>query len=248
MDLTGLSILNTRPKDQAKETSMAIKNANGTAYELPAIQVTPTDTSWIKSLPNLNDFQQIIFISQNAAKYFFKELINNKITLPSSIFITAIGQNTEKMITNFGYKVSYIPNIATSEGLLELSNMHNIQQQNILLIKGIGGRVTIQKKLNLRGANLKIIEVYSRSLPDINREYVDSLWHDNKVDIILFTSFEAIKNIFYIFGENAKNWLVNKPCIVISDRLQDKAVSLGIKDVTVSDYRNIMNTLEGFLK
>lgn len=210
------------------------------------MEIVPTPLAWLKKIPELDKVKQIIFTSQNAVIYFMSALIKLKISLPKNIKITAIGEASAKKLYEFSVSVDFIPNIANSEQLLTLDNLQNINGETILLIKGIGGRKLITQTLRTRGANICPITVYRQTIPTKNEEYIDWLWHNNSVDIILFTSYKAIQNIFTLFGEEAKDWLLNKPCIVISKRIADKAQKLGIKKIIVANYKNILSTLEGF--
>lgn len=103
----------------------------------------------------------------------------------------------------------------------------------------------IADKLLANGAILTQLEVYKRTLPKIDKLLVKSIWQDDAVDIILFTSKQAMLNTFAIFGDHAKNWLQNKTCLVISARLAAEAQKLGIKQVIQASYNKIIEALEG---
>jgi uroporphyrinogen-III synthase len=213
---------------------------------LPTIEIKPLHENWLHDLPNLNQIQQAIFISANAVKYFFNTLKKHNIVWPNNIEITAIGHATAIALDNLNIKTKYIPKEHNSECLLQLDNLQNVKYQNILLIKGLGGREIIENKLNALQANLTPIIVYKRIIPSIEQEFINSLWQNDSVDIILFTSSEAMHNIFSMFGQQAKEWLLNKPCIVISARIAINAKDKGIKRIITSQYRNLIKALEGF--
>ena len=106
----------------------------------------------------------------------------------------------------------------------------------------------ITKTLLARGANLISVNVYRSILPNTEQKFIHSLWHDDQVDIILFTSQQAMHNIFTLFGEAARVWLCSKPCLVISERLAEAAFTLGMRTIIVSRYDTILNTLEQYNK
>ncbi|MDI9819564.1 MULTISPECIES: uroporphyrinogen-III synthase [unclassified Legionella] len=244
--LQGLRILNTRPSEQGKLLSLAIKAAGGLAVECPALTIEPKDKIWVTSLPNLQQVENAIFISANAVHCCFRVLKEEKIIWPGSIQIIAVGQGTANALHQNHIKVDLMPAVPQSESLLALEAMQNVNKKTILLFKGEGGRTLIADTLIGRGANLIPVDVYKRNPPDLDRQQVQTLWHENAVDIILFTSQQAMANIFILFGKEAQSWLCDKPCLVISERLAKAAAQLGIKTIIVSNPETILITLHQF--
>ena len=113
----------------------------------------------------------------------------------------------------------------------------------MLLFKGIEGRTFIEEGLRLKQAKLVILEVYQRLMPEISQQWLNSLWRNDAVDIILLTSEESMRNLFQLFNQEAHIWLQNKPCLVISERLAQTAALLGIKNIKLSHPNRIINTL-----
>lgn len=244
--LQGLHVLNTRPLEQGKALSRAIEEAGGIAIECPALAIESNDSSWLLSLSDLTKIDQAIFISANAVNCCFMALKQHNLVWPTTIKIIAVGQGTANALCKHEIRVDLIPEIADSEHLLELEAMQQVNQQHIILFKGEGGRTLITETLKARGANLIVIELYKRVMPNLSRQYLLSLWHQDAVDIILFTSQQAMENIFVLFGENAYAWLCTKPCVVISERLAKSASLLGMQTILISSPETILNTLHQF--
>ncbi|KTC92552.1 uroporphyrinogen-III synthase [Fluoribacter dumoffii] len=241
--LNGLCILNTRPQSQAHELSQSIRAAGGNVIELPTIEIEAMPNDWIHLLPNLKTVDKAIFISANAVHFCFTQLLQKHLDWPSSIQVIAIGQGTAAAIEKFGIQVSEIPEIPDSEHLLALKTFQQPEKQNVLLFKGEGGRELIEEQLTQKGANLVVLKVYKRVIPQINPQWVESLWRDDLVDIILLTSELSLHNIFKLFDKEAHNWLRNKKWLMISERLAQVAFSLGIKNIRVCHPGRVMNTL-----
>ncbi|WP_238583819.1 uroporphyrinogen-III synthase [Legionella brunensis] len=240
--MQGLRVLNTRPLEQGKLLSSSIVAAGGIAIECPALAIEALKFS----LPNLHHATQAIFISANAVNYLFDKLKQQHILWPSAIKTIALGQGTAAALRKQNVLIDCLPDEATSESLLTLSTLQDIKGKTVLLFKGEGGRTTISETLIARGANLNIIEVYKRIMPNFKQQYLDSLWRENAVDIILFTSQQAMQNIFTMFGKAAHVWLCNTPCLVISERLAEAAALLGIRQIMVSNPETILQTLHQF--
>jgi uroporphyrinogen-III synthase len=242
----GLRVLNTRPLGQNKSLTDMIKNAGGTSIELPAISILEVDSDWHLSMPDLATIHHAIFVSKNAADYFFTRLKQQKINWNYNIQITAIGKTTAATVASYGMLVNYIPLEADSEHLLELKIFSSIAEKAVLLIKGKGGRPEIANALRQRGATLITLDVYQRKIPQHKKQDIEAIWQDDKVDIILFTSEEAIRNIFTLFGAKARPWLCKKPCLVISKRIANAAALHGVNTIIQSSFEKILNSLFAF--
>lgn len=243
--LQGLRVLNTRPLEQGKRLSQVITQAGGVALECPALTIVPTEPTWLGSLPDLQQVKQAIFISVNAAEFAFKQFHQAKLLWPDSIQVIAVGQATASVLTKYGLQANF-PEIADSEHLLTMEILQSLKNKLILLFKGEGGRTLIAETLIARGANLVVLEVYRRLQPSLNTQELCSLWQNDAVDIILFTSQQAMQNIFAMFGEVARSWLCTKPCLVISERLAKEAAQLGMQTILVSAPDRIIATLNQF--
>lgn len=228
--LKNLRILNTRPLGQEKAWSQAIKNAGGIALEFPLLTIEPLPLEWTKSLPDLNCIEKAIFISVNAVNACLSGLKEKAIAWPASIQVIAIGKATAEALALQGIKADFIPGIEDSEHLLSLPCLQAVAGKNILLIKGEGGRPLIEESLRARQAKLRVIPVYRRSLPHYEQDFLDLIWKNDAVDIILLTSEAAIDNLFALFNsDTARAWLCTKPGLFISERIAEKARMMGMK-------------------
>lgn len=244
--LQGLCVLNTRPLEQGKLLTRQIKRAGGQVICCPALTIRQSSDNWIKSLPALETVEQAIFISANAVNYSLISLRQQKIQWPATIHVIAIGQGTQKALLNYDISADALPSKADSEHLLSLAELQQVDKQRILLFKGEGGRPLISETLRMRGAELIELNVYSRQLPVINRQSFERCWRNDLVDIILFTSQQAMHNLFFLFGEQAHEWLQRTPCLVISERLANDAASLGIKTIIRCTPETMMDALQHF--
>jgi uroporphyrinogen-III synthase len=241
--LKGLRVLNTRPQKQGQLLSERINRAGGLSISCPTLEITDPQTPWFTQVPHLAEEHLAIFTSANAAEYCLKTLNANRISWPRSIHVIAIGQGTEHVLNHYGVEVHSIPHESNSEQLLALPCLHNVSNKNIVLFKGEGGRLLIEADLRKKKANLTVLSVYRRIVPKTCPQFLDTLWHNDSVDIILLTSEQSIKNLFTLFPESAHPWLQSKPCLVISERLAGIASSFGINSVLISHPHALIETL-----
>lgn len=241
--LSGLCVLNTRTAEQGLILNQAIEAAGGQSIHLPALRIEKID-SWLQSLPALNDVSVAIFISSNAAHYFFRQI--NIRDWPTHIYVIAMGKGTASALGALGIHVNEIPSDADSEHLVELSILKNTHLGTTLIIKGEGGRTLIEETLIKRKINYINLAVYKRLLPSYSPQKIKAIWQENHIDIILFLSFEAMQNTFTLFGEEGYHWLCNKACVVISQRLANLAKQLGINNIIICSYDRLLTTLADF--
>lgn len=244
--LHGLRVLNTRPQEQAQKLRQSITDAGGISLECPALYIKPTSNNWIKSLPDLKHVNHAIFVSRNAVHYCFTQLNQFNIEWPPTINVIAIGQGTAKALAAFKIQASELPKLPDSEHLLALKTLQHLKNQTVLLFKGEGGRALIEEHLIKHQAKAFSLPVYKREMPQVNQEFIKSIWHNDLVDIILFTSEQSIHNIFKMFGNEARNWLHSKPCLVISERLAKTAALLGMNKIIVSHPDRMIDALFDF--
>lgn len=246
--LHGLRVLNTRPLKQGEALTKAIQSAGGVSIALPALKIEATAIDWLTHMPSVATIHQAIFISANAVDYFFDALNSAKIVWPEKVVVTAIGSATGAALVRHGITVHHLPIIADSEHLLTLDSLQMIKDQTIILVKGCGGRPLIAENLIERGAHLTFLMVYRSGYPEEKPEYINSVWQDDAVDIILITSQQAMHHLFTLFADDGREWLINKPWLVISGRLAKMASLLGIKTIITSDYDDVLDTLISYNK
>lgn len=237
-------ILNTRPMPQ-QQLNDEIISLGGTVTSMPLLTIKPIfPHNWQDKLHSINNYDIAIFISKNAVDCFFnltKEY--NQQTWPDSILTIAIGKATYARLAAKNIK-TITQAEDTSESLLALSELQNVAQKKILLIKGIGGREVLQHTLIKRGAIVECLEVYERIKTQYPPSIVKEIWQDDSIDIILFTSNEAIEHMFSLFTD-FHTWLQTKPCVVISQRLAKIAQEKGMKKIFVTSPNQILQGLIG---
>lgn len=246
--LDGLRILNTRPKEQAQMLSKHIIDAGGIVIACPTLEIKATSEEWLRTLPDLNTIDHAIFISANAVRYCFNPLKQQGIHWPEHIKIIAIGLGTAAALKEYGININELPDAPDSEHVLALESLQSLKNQSVLVIKGCGGRPLIEAQLRQREAKLLSLVVYERQLPQIPRQFIDSIWHNDLVDVILITSEQSLHHLFKMFGEEALHWLHSKTYVLISERLAKAASLLGIKKMIISHPNHMINTLFEYYK
>lgn len=237
--LQKLHIINTRPKYQATTWSKQLKALGATVSDVPAIEIVATKQNWMSMILPIHQFDHIIFISSNAVDYFMPALPKLNIELKQSQ-ISTIGKQTAMRLADHSIK-SHFPSVANSEHLLAMPHLHNVNRQNILVVKGVGGRRLLANTLRRRGAIVKQINVYRRICPKppIN---IDNLWQDRKEKIILVTSKVAIDHLFQMMN-NYHLSLQQATWLVLSQRIATYARRKGVEKIIIFNGERLTDIL-----
>ncbi len=187
------------------------------------------------------NFDGVIFISGNAVDWA-------KQTFPRDVWqqllanpLYAIGEQTASVLTaeatlqNSELKNSLSPQVKhprqmNSEGLLALEELHEVNGQHWLIVKGLGGRQTLKTTLQARGARVSECSVYQRMQPRLQaQQRIKELHSENTVWLI--TSLEALINLSQILNQRVQDCRI----IISSDRIAQRASHLGFNIVAQAD-------------
>ena len=228
--LTGHKVLVTRPIFQAEFFCRKIEQFGGIAIRFPTIEICPVENPSLISnqLNHLEGFEYAIFISSNAVEQAFKLLGADK--FPKSLQYIAIGKKTARTLTQHGRPVVITPEMGyTSEALLAQPEMQLMQNKNVIIFRGEGGRELLAKTLRKRGAVVKYAEVYRRCLPEYTGDQLKVIAKRNTISVITITSAESLINLATFLSRIDGNYLRGLPLILGSDRMLETARLLGFK-------------------
>lgn len=226
--LAGLTILITRPQHQATALCKLITHAGGNAIALPTIA--------IESLTNQPNFQYIsnkinaydiaIFVSANAV-HSMMSYWPASFTSP----VVAIGPGTAAALTAHHIAIHAIPQHFSSEGILNLPLLQQVQHKRIVIFCGENSRPFLRETLIKRGAVVDEAACYRRYSPVIHEEKRQWLIQQ-PINYIVSTSQESLKNLHLLF-QNSSEWLYQIPLLVISPPMALLAQQLGFRQPVI---------------
>lgn len=222
--LDGLKVLVTRPEQQARSLCDSITSAGGVAIALPVLEIVPI-LPWHEPEINLAEQDMIIFISRNAVTYFMAGL---QTSLTDNVQLVAVGAGTAATMREHGLRVDIQPPPpAGSESLLTMPELNTVQDKNVLIVRGEGGRELLADTLLVRGANINYLEVYRRGLPCPTKQEIEQA---KTADCIVITSTAGLDNLCQLIDINQ---LIPKGLIVMSERIRQYALNLGFQQCAV---------------
>lgn len=213
----------TRPQHQATPFQQMLEEKGAEVCLFPTLDIVPLTPNNSTSLLKTADI--LIFTSPNAVIFARPWLASLPLTNCS---IAAIGKKTAASLIAIDLIPTIIPQAPfNSESLLKHPQLQKktIHQQNIIIIKGEGGRNLLADQLRNRGANIHELAVYQRKCPTLTPQRLNKL-QQKKIDIITLTSSETAYNLLTLL--DGQDWLTRTPLLVGSPRIQTALLTRGI--------------------
>ena len=226
--LLGRHIVITRPVGQAEKLSQLINAAGGEVIPFPLIEIAPLDDyqTFKKEISNLADYDWAIFISSNAVQNGMPFV--RKLDLPASLKFAAIGPSTAAELAKYGIQNTLIPEDRfDSESLLALPEMQAVNNQQVMIFRGVGGREVLADTLKSRGARVTFAECYQRINPQEDLNTLNAHNKNHGLDAIVVTSSEAMRHLLAM--ANHQDWLKNVKLCVNHARIAEEPSKLGLK-------------------
>ncbi|GGG50334.1 uroporphyrinogen III methyltransferase [Pseudohongiella nitratireducens] len=250
-DLSGLTVLLTRPSGRSDSLARAIRQRQGDVCELPLIEIEPEmdddAREGIKSrILSLDQYDAAIFISSNAAQLGMEWIDQYWPQLPVGLEAYAVGPGTAKILRHFDWPVHVSDKGVTSEDLLALPGLKQAQGKRIALFRGVGGRELIAETLRKRGAQVDYLELYRRHTPDYSQDVVSELIQRRNINAVVVTSAQILDVLLHCSRQNADSLRV-VPVLVPSERVRQRAMDYGLNVVINAggaDDETVLDALE----
>lgn len=225
--LNGMTVLVTRPQHQAEHLCKMITAQGGHVLRLPTVAIEPLlSAEDCHAITTLAQYDIAVFVSANAVSYSLPLMQRQ---WPDHVLACAVGNATAKALRMSGVAQICMPESQfNSEALLQLSVLQQVKDRKIMLFRGEGGRKYLAIELRKRGAYVREIICYRRTLPQVDQHYCQSLWQDQQIDVIVCTSVTGMQNLFILLGSAGQAWLQHARWSVISERMLSVAQTLGI--------------------
>ncbi|MFZ2541401.1 MAG: uroporphyrinogen-III synthase [Gallionella sp.] len=230
--LSGLTIVVTRPRDQAVQLAQRIEQEGGTALLFPLLDIAAVQDTQIlyAQIARLPQFDLAIFISPNAVRYGMAAI--RSVGLVPTIKIATVGQGSAKALHEAGITNVIAPTERfDSEGLLALPELQDITGWRVMIFRGEGGRELLGDTLTTRGATVEYAACYQRSKPQQDA----SVLLASVPDAISVTSSEALGYLWNMLDVSAQSILRDTPLFVPHQRIANLACQQGWQQVLLTN-------------
>ncbi|MHB2025912.1 MAG: uroporphyrinogen-III synthase [Elusimicrobiota bacterium] len=210
-----MTILITRPKDQAKNLAKSLEESGFRSECIPVIRIGHPSSyqklDW--ALKHLNAYDAAAFASANAVEKFFARsaalgMIRPK--APRQVF--AVGPATAAALRKHGWLVKKPPAIHTAAALAQ--NFGSAKGLSVLIPRTNDGRTDIIRILRAKGARVYPVETY-RILADRRRtKRLLRIVQNRGFDAVIFFSGSAARSFKNQIGELWRQ--VSRECLIVS--------------------------------
>ncbi len=198
--LFGKKVIVTRSRSQASRLTHHLETLGADCVEIPVISIAePSDDfeSLDRGLAHLEDYQWLIFTSQNGVDCFFKRLYSKGLDARAigHVQIACIGPATDRALRPYGVHADFIPKEYKAEGLLEELAPHIKKGTKIFIPRAKVAREILPDGLRAMGAEVDVAEAYCTVADEENKKKLNELLDEGKVDIITLTSSSTVHNL-----------------------------------------------------
>ncbi|SFC31635.1 uroporphyrinogen-III synthase [Marinospirillum celere] len=222
--LEGLQVLTTRPEQQATRLVAPLQKAGIEVTNIPLLAIQPLTLTpqERQGLLDLDHFQKVVVISPSAAQLLLEKLDDYWPQWPVGVDWFTVGAGTASLLEQAGLSVQFPASGDKSEDLLQLPALQELSGEKLLLVKGQGGRPLLEATLVSRGAQVRVLELYTRVRPRLNQQQLQAL-NSDVYQAVVITSGEALQQYIEFTEEVDKK----RPLLLPSYRLEKQARELG---------------------
>lgn len=258
-----IRVIASRPVAQNSEWCKRIETFNSgavwQALPIPLLEIIPVAGESEKrqlqtQVLGLDDFQKILFVSQNAVEHFFTCLEDYWPQLPKQLCFIGVGEKTKQAIVQqldrWGCAGDQIVlggvDAMNSEALLAMPELQQVDAQKILICRGVGGRPMLGEILAARGARIEYCELYQRDLPKQTVAALAEADLNSATDICPVFSGETLTNLVAVLAKLSNPRVSEKPpfrlpaqwraliVVVPGERVAQHAKAVGFKRIAVA--------------
>ena len=160
-------VLVTRPAAQAQGLSDLIAETGAQPVCLAAIEILPPadPNALANAAASLEQFDLAVFVSVNAVNTGLAGILSQR-DWPGSVLLATIGPASRDAVAALGLHADLVPTrVFSSEGLLALDELQDLQGKRVIIFRGNGGRGILYDTMRSRGAQAEYGEVYRRACP-----------------------------------------------------------------------------------
>ncbi len=227
-----LNVLITRPDTKGQQLAHMLSQQGiaSTCHQFFDYQSNASQTH-IKQVLEKHQTPILIFVSV-ASVTFANQCI--ELTKWRYKSIIAVGEATKQALLEKGISRVICPKEQNSEGVLALSQLQQVTGQQVIIIRGDGGRETIAQSLIARKAQVEYIESYKRVWRNLPSELVQQ-WQKDRINCIVITSNALLEKLMSVISAQPSGTLFKwrDAClwIVASQRIADNAKRFGLQQV-----------------
>jgi uroporphyrinogen-III synthase len=229
-ELRGMHVLVTRPHPAGRQLCALIERHGGAALIFPTIAFESVPAS----ISTLSSPDWFIFSSPQAVVEGVPVIQRAGLDC-SHISFAAVGEGTaNRLAAALPVHPIYPETTWDSEGLLALPALQDVQNKQIVLVRGEGGRDLLETTLLARGAKVSSLIVYRRVMPKVDVGPVAQLFQSHAIQVVVVTSGDGLRYFKQLLEPVAWEAVRAVPLIVVNDRGKKLAEDLGFRRIWIA--------------
>ena len=197
--LFGKRIIITRSRTQASRLANALEERSACCIEIPTISIeAPSDdyAGMDDGIEHLDEYNWLIFTSQNGVNYFFNRLFEKGKDLRSvgHLKLAVIGPATAKELKKYGLNTDCVPKQYKAEDLVQEMRPLVKAGDKILIPRAKVARSVLPEGLESMGCDVNVVEAYTTHPDKGGKEKLLEILENKKADIVTFTSSSTVYN------------------------------------------------------
>jgi uroporphyrinogen-III synthase len=236
LPLQGRRILICRPEPEASRLAQAFRAAGAEVRQMPlmAREPLPEAPERRSILQELDNFSHIIAVSPYAASLLLDEIDHWWPQVPMGIQWYGVGAGTAAVFAEHGLLPNKPENGWTSEALLALPGLQDLEHEKVLLARGEDGRELIRQTLEQRGARITVLPLYRRFRPYYAANELQDNFAAFRPEVIIALSGETLNNLIDV-GSAFQQTLHDALLVVPAERVSENAHKAGFRNILVPD-------------
>lgn len=194
----------TRPSGQEQSLVAGLQQQGHDVLTMPLMRIVPQslDTPGLDAqhqetqrlrqcFMDLDSYHKVISISANATRFGLDAMDIFWPQFPVGIHWFAVGPSSADHLIQSGLDARIPAARFDSDGLLSLPELQQVEDEKILIWRGVGGREVLAKTLRERGASVDYAELYCRE----EQHYSQQHWQDSlqQMPWLLLSSGQALQ-------------------------------------------------------
>lgn len=203
--LFGKRIVVTRAASQAAPLSEKLRELGADVIEMPATRIVRLDLAPLRdSISRLDDYQWLVFTSQNAVAIFWEQLLGagRDARALAGLKVSAVGPATAGALLEHGVVVDVVPERFVAESLLEkLADREDVRGASVLYVTAEGAREVLPLGLEDLGARVSVIPAYRAINDGAGASRLVAALESGTVDLVTFTSASGVRGYVEAVGQ-----------------------------------------------
>lgn len=220
----------TRPSPEGQNLCNSLSEHGIPALHQPLIRIE-AGRQYSELVDLIQQAQIIIAVSQHAVYWANHALEKVGQKWPTSSRYVAIGQKTAHKLSKASQQKVQYPEVSDSEHLLAMTELTDVGQKQVLILRGNGGRDLIYSTLAEHGALVQHCEAYQRIDVAFNVDKSTQQWQQFGIDTLVVTSGEQLNQFVRSLSPKHLAWLQQLCLVVPSQRIVEMAQRHGFQHI-----------------